>query len=112
MSSVSVTATPPPSYGTHIDGSSLSPSATGKPELETSTEESSLERPPVNRVPSDTVYAENRFGELGRADTFNEEPDMCDRIVGSTEQFLGSITGNQRLHDRGVLKKSPSPARR
>lgn len=33
---------------------------------------------------SDETYPENRFGELGRADTFEEEPRKRDRILGGS----------------------------
>ncbi|KLO12808.1 hypothetical protein SCHPADRAFT_928957, partial [Schizopora paradoxa] len=59
---------------------------------------------------SDETYPENRFGELGRADTFEEEPRKRDRLLGTAEQVIGKVTHNQELHDKGVARKSPPRA--
>jgi len=58
---------------------------------------------------SDEIYSENRFGELGRADTFDEdsEPRKRDKLLGTAEQVIGKVTHNQCLHDKGVARKSP-----
>jgi len=56
---------------------------------------------------SDETYSENRFGELGRADTFNEEPRKRDRLLGTAVQVIGKVTHNQDLQDKGLARKSP-----
>jgi len=59
---------------------------------------------------SDDVYAENRYGELGRADTYyGNSVNLSDKIKGTAEQFIGKITGNKELHDKGILHKEGSP---
>ena len=77
---------------------------------------------------SEQVYPENRFGELGRADTSVEtpKPSTSDKVkgkrknstgehlsliltvvcsIGTAEQLIGKVIGNKELHDKGVARK-------
>ncbi|THH05124.1 hypothetical protein EW145_g5024 [Phellinidium pouzarii] len=82
---------------------------------------------------SDQTYPENRFGELGRADTYiNDQPHLSDKIkgiaivfaiilfctkklilifLGTAEQIVGKLTFNKELHDKGISRKNQSPER-
>jgi len=61
---------------------------------------------------SDEVYGENRYGELGRADTYRAEgPHLSDKIKGTAEQIAGKILHNESLVEKGNKRKSPSPPR-
>lgn len=73
-------------------------------------------------------YAENRFGELGRRDTeLPNHASFTDKLkgeflikpfcyfltvrmlLGTAEQVVGKLIGNQELHDKGIHRKaSPS----
>ncbi|KAI5118551.1 hypothetical protein M0805_002931 [Coniferiporia weirii] len=61
----------------------------------------------VSGYQSDEIFPENRFGELGRADTYAaDRPHMSDRIKGTAEQIVGKLTFNKDLHDKGVSRKA------
>jgi len=59
---------------------------------------------------SDETYSENRYGELGRADTYvDDHSHLSDKVRGTAEQLFGKLTGNKELHDKGVIRKNSPP---
>ncbi|KAL5527294.1 hypothetical protein ACEPAG_6085 [Sanghuangporus baumii] len=57
-------------------------------------------RKPATALGPDKTYPENRFGELGRADTFypHEHTHLTDKLKGMAEHVVDKLTGHHHHH--------------